>query len=462
MRIPRSWSGLFISILVMGAVMVTAPVAAQAPATPVFGKKATALQQNGVNIGQKATKYLPPTHTQAVLTLTPNMLTAQPNQSIHFELTWDRPVYRDSYHFDWGDGKSNDVTDPSADHAYESPQTYTVRVTATPLANVTMMAMMKPVVIQSNAVSIAVVLPAQPTVTLAADKSNMNVGDTVTLTATLIPPAPDAQYQFNFDDGSAPSSVTTNQVPHLYNAEKIYHPTVTVLTSDGQQSVTSPAVEINVTAPPPVVPPPAPKLTVKLSSKGALIAGTSVEVAAALDQPQKNLSYEFDWGDGSAPERVDAKGVAVHLYATAGLHEVVVTAETEEAYQPPLQGILPLTIAPVPPPPPNWGWMIVLAAIGAVVVLLIIWAVVHMARSPGRQEQRDGPEQKQPRNSHEKIRYVAHEGWAVHELKMRPRSRVPGAITLHAGMGGAEHTILFLSEAAIASKEAERERNRKS
>jgi len=221
MRIPRWSSGLIISLLLIAAVMAAAPAKTQAPAPPVLGKEAAAIQQNGAKIGQIAKQYVPPAATQAVLTLTPITQTAQPNQSVHFELKWNRPVYRVSYHFEWGDGKMNEVTELSADHSYDSPQTYTVRVTATPLANVKMAMMMKPVAILSNAVSVAVVLPEQQTLTLDSDKSSINVGDTVTLTATLNPPAPDAQYQFNFDDVDAEFRDNEPGCPPLQRGENL-------------------------------------------------------------------------------------------------------------------------------------------------------------------------------------------------------------------------------------------------
>jgi len=443
MRIPRSSSGLIISLLLVAAVMAAAPAKTQAPAPPVLGKEAAAIQQNGAKIGQIAKQYVPPAATQAVLTLTPITQTAQPNQSVHFDLTWSRPVYRYSYHFDWGDGKTNDVTELSADHSYDSPQTYTVRVTATPLANVKMAMMMKPVAILSNAVSVAVVLPEQQTLTLDSDKLSINVGDTVTLTATLNPSAPDAQYQFNFDDGSTASSVTTNQVAHPYNAERTYYPTVTVLTNDGQQSVTSPAVEIRVTIPPAVIPPPAPKLTVRLASRGNVIAGGSVTVAASLDRPQKRMSYEFDWGDGSAPETVGAKGVAVHRYATAGLHEVVVTAETEEAYVPPVHGILQVTIEKKPPP----TWLLI-AIVGVAIVLVV--GLVKWLKRP------------RPPTSTLHIRFVPHNDWVDHELKMGRRTRTLGSFKISSGMGPAEYKIEFPGDTTIASEEAELERSHRS
>ena len=425
-------------ILSMGLLMAATPALAQTAGVPakVAASQAVPSTQNKAGILAKGMKqYLPQPPNQAVLTLKSNSQTAQPNQSVHFDLSWDRTVYRYAYHFDWGDNQTSDVNDTGADHSYGSPGTYTVNVTATPLANMKMMAAARPVAISSNAVSILVVASPQPTVTLRADKTSLNVDDTVTFTATLDPPAPDAQYRFDFGDGTVDDNAP-NPREHRYSGVSQYQAVVTALTQDGTQSVTSVPVEISVRPVPQKKTARPPKLTVKLQSGTRGSNGRDVEVVAVMDRPQAKLAYGFDWGDNSALERVGRSGHGIHHYARAGRYEVLVTAELAEDYVPPVQGVVLVTIER----PINWLWWVA----GAVVLLVAIAVILQLRPR----------EEKRPKRVRSQIRIAAHNDWVRHELKMGRRSRTVGAYRISPGMSGAEHDMKFPGEGNDPGEEA--------
>ena len=395
----------------------------------LFSATPASSQKPPYDEAQAATQYASKKAIPAVLTLTADNQNARPNQSIHFTLSWNRPVYRVTYHYDWNDNRTEDRTDLAADHTYATPGSYTVRVTASAIASPGIARTnLQKVSIQSNAVTILVVSPQQPTASLTADKTNPAVDDTVVFTAIPSPTPPSATYLFNFDDDTPqPPASNLNRIEHIYRRAGTFHPTV-VVSNDGEQWAASPPVEIIVTPPPP---PPPPNLTVRRVGRGNPVVGSEVVVAATLDPLQPTASFEFDWGDGSEPQKIGVQGVADHIYTTAGPHPVIVTAETEQAYVPPLQSTLPLYIRPPDPPPALWpkilGWALPIALI---------------AFATGRHFNR-------PKFTHSLFQYVAFPGSAVHQIKTAQQAHHIGSMTLSTGMGPAEHTITFHDHAEV-------------
>jgi PKD repeat protein len=407
----------------------------------LFSAASAQNKQPAVAPAQMAQEYASKKPIPAVLTLTANTQNAQPNQSIHFTLSWDRPVYRVTYRFDWGDGRTEDRADPAADHAYVSPGSYPVRVTARAIANTEIAGgKLQNVSIQSNAITIAVVLPQQPTVTLTPDKPNAAVDDAVVLVATPTPVAPNATYRFDFGDGIQPPDSNLNRIEHIYRTAGTFQARVTVII-DGEQWAASPPVEIIVTAPP--LPPPA--LTVTTPAGIQQIAGNDIPVLAFLDPPQKNATLQFDWGDGATSSDV-RPGLADHIYTATGSHTIVVTAgNTDQVYSPPLQGKLELFIRPVAPPPSLWptiaAWATPIGILGFLVGLRV-----------GRPKPRPptpAATQPNPATAHQPFRYVAYQGAATHEIRASRPSRSLGPMTLSTGMDPAEHTITFHDHAKI-------------
>lgn len=349
----------------------------------------------------------------ATLTLSASTNIAQPNQPVHFTLSWNREVVRVAYVFDWGDNSApENETVPTADHAYSSPGNYTVRATAH--------SVVKPASAgdpTSNAVTIQIPSPQTTTAALSADKPNIHPGDSVTFTATASPSASDAQYTYNFGDGSA-AQPGSDHAAHTYNGQGTFPATVTILTRDGQQSAVSPTVEIRVAAV--ALPPP----TVDVASaKTEYVVGDSVLVTATLNPPQKTLGFEFNWNDGSLPEKVSSRGTAEHSYSQSGPYQVVVTAETAKTYDPPLTGSVQLNVGESP----QTIWLKgAMAAVAALLLGLIGWAIHHMRRRP-------------------KLSYAPHPGLVRSEISFRrdsqPSSSNPFKLT--PGMDQEEHTLKF-------------------
>jgi hypothetical protein len=399
-----------------------APAPAPSAGKPSIGQ--IAKTNGGPASGQETTSG------QAILTLRASAQIAQPNQPIQFTLTWNRPVYRVTYVFDWGDKTgSEESANLTAQHAYSSAGQYTVRATAHSVVKAASAG--DPT---SNPVTIQVPFPEKSSATLTADKLNIHPGDSVAFSATAYPNAADAQYTYDFGDGTTPQA-GSNQAGHTYNVLGIFHATVTVLSHDGEQSAVSPPVEIGVTAAADVTPTPAPTVRVTSLNTTGLVAGDEAVVSASLDPPQKIAGFEFDWGDGSAPQKVSSSGTANHKYLTSGTYNVVVTAETATTYNPPLAGSIRLDVLSSGEPSQNTGepstplWVkIGIAAAGALILGLIVRAILHRSPRP-------------------KLRYVPKAGLSTNEISLRrdsqTRSSSSDPFRLRPGMGGAEHTLKF-------------------
>ncbi len=164
-----------------------------------------------------------------------------------------------------------------------------------------------------------------------------------------------------------------------------------------------------------------------------------------LDPPVKNAGFDVDWGDGTKPERIGAKGLAAHRYSEPGWHDVVATALTDE-YGQPLRGTLRLDIAgraPPPPPPPSWlrigAWLLAAAAI----IGLIAWV---WPRPDSTLQTAQGDSNKPQQTTQQGgLRCVAHQGLARHAIT-KSRSRLVGAMTVRTGADEAEHSIRFAGE----------------
>jgi len=406
-----------------------APVG-QMPKTNV-GPPAPTQSVEKPSIGQMVNTYAGPakgqevTPGQAILTLRASAQIAQPTQPIQFTLSWNRPVYRVTYVFDWGDNTgSEQSSNLTAEHAYLSAGQYTVRATAHSVVKAA--AAGDPT---SNPVTIQVPLPEKSSATLTANTPNIHPGDSVTFTAAVSPAASDAQYTYNFGDETT-SQAGSNQTGHTYNSVGTFNATVTVATHDGEQSAVSPPVEISVTAVTEVAPTPTVRVT--STNKGRIITGDEVTVSATLDPPQKTVGYEFDWNDGSPPEKV-SRGTTTHKYSRSGTYDVVVTAETARTYNPPLAGSIRLNVGEPPPntgdtPPPPWGKIAIAVAI-AFILGLIARALLHKPPQP-------------------KFSYVPHAGLSTNAISLKRDSQTKSGSSdpfrLNPGMGPADHTLKFL------------------
>jgi len=434
-------------LVLIGLILQAPPAASQAPVNPLPQKRV--INPAAARLAQRT--YVPPPPTQAILTLTADSRVVKPNQDVHFTLAWNRTVVRVNYHFDWGDGTSgSDTTVPTATYRYPAPGVYPVRVTATPILPAErMMALKSSQVpsIQSNAVTIVALAPPPPppqpqpqpqpppptTVALTADKTSVNLGDPVSFTATLTPPSPTAQFHFDFGDGNT-LNAPSNLAAHNYALAGPHSATVTVSDASGNQQATSPPVEVTVIAPAP--PPPVVQLAPLF--QGPVITGQSISVQAILNPPTRNQGFEFDWGDGTPLQSVNSQGLGTHTYTTPGSMEVIVTALTDEAYQPPLQSSLHVQIDTKSWWPPSVG--IVAGVGGTVIVIAFIGWLIFKPAPPT-------PPTTESHIVQQQFRYEASEGSALYKLNMaRPSSDI-GPLKLSSGMGSEEHRIKFPSRA---------------
>ncbi len=74
------------------------------------------------------------------------------------------------------------------------------------------------------------------------------------------------------------------------------------------------------------------------------VAGKEVVVEAALTPQQDGVTYQLDWGDGSALESVRAPGLAEHRYPAAKTYTVSASTYVDGSY---LHRKISLQVAPV-------------------------------------------------------------------------------------------------------------------
>jgi PKD repeat protein len=353
------------------------------------------------------------------LTLTADLDSPFEGQNVHFTATWSQPVSQPNYRFEWGDGQHIDSGQPSADHSYAARGRYTVRVLAKAIVN------KRVVLIRSNDLSISVsqAPPREdlPVPTLSANPPRSQAGEAITFTAALDPRVGPAQYHFYFDDGTDEGS-ERSQIAHIYERPGVYRPYVKALLGQGDETVTSNAIEVTIQ--PREV---SPVLTVTLLTEQP-IAGQYVTVAARLDPPYRVVRYEFDWGDGSSLEGGGADGRASHNYAVAKLYTVRVTARTRGRDTDPAVGSLTILVerpAWSPPPGTTAGLLVLLIVAGAAVG----WHLRQRARATAR-----------PADS---LRVTGHPDPGSHILRMEQVSS-GASLTLKPGMDAGADRITFL------------------
>jgi hypothetical protein len=299
---------------------------------------------------------------------------------------------------------------------------------------------------------------AQLTVTLEPNPSPATVNQDVQFTAT---PFADGQYYFIFGDDSKPQISSSNVAHHTYAAARTYQVAVRVLVHDGNQSASaSTTLTVNSGAEDMTPPNEAlPQITVQLTKKMQPLEGIEIPIRVSLEPSVKNEGFDINWGDGSAPERIDAAGNATHTYERATEYDVVATALTQEFGQA-LQGTLHLRVAerPVPPrpiqpsqqprqsPPPWWKQLperhpIAASAGGIVLLALLAWLLWPVPRPPVT----DPSPQTDVRKPAQGLTYFAGQKSARHVTTMR-RLPLHDSMTVRVGAGEAEHTIRMRGE----------------
>ncbi|WP_270040050.1 PKD domain-containing protein [Solirubrobacter ginsenosidimutans] len=211
-----------------------------------------------------------------------------------------------TYLWDFGDG--NTSPQQNVNHIFDSPGTYTVKVTVDDGKGGT----------GSATLSVTVTTPNRaPTVTAARTPTgNVPSGTAVAFTATGADLDGDAlTYSWNFGD-STPVSTTQNP-SHTYAAAGSFTATVTV--SDGKGGTGSATVPVTVTASNT-----APTVTASRTPAGdGNVNTTFAYTAVGADTDGDTLTYAWDFGDGTT-----GTGASVsHKFATSGAYNVKVTVD---------------------------------------------------------------------------------------------------------------------------------------
>lgn len=234
------------------------------------------------------------------------------------------------YHWDFGDGQSEDTQNAIDTHTYAVGGTYTVTLTVTDVYGSTATAMQ----------TITVIGP--PTAALTANPSTANTGQSISFDASGSKPADGSSissYSWNFGDGATDTTSGPTD-SHTFGTAKTYTVTVTVTDADGQQSQASTQVVINQ---PNVQPPPPPPV---LTGSVPTISGTP-QVGDTLTgtpntwTPGTSLTYQWYAGGAAIPGATQStltltsaeQGKAVTLTVTGTLNGKSVS-ETSAATSP--------------------------------------------------------------------------------------------------------------------------------
>lgn len=204
---------------------------------------------------------------QVILNATPG--TVEVGQKVRFELRFQRrppPVSNIQYGFNFADGSQIEWTGvPRTTHPYSSPGAYEpwveirwgervldlpkifgpqVQVVAPTSPTPTSTATSAPITPSPTpytptptALPTATPISSPLEVYLSVDKNPISAGDSVTLSISTSLPAKNRPYSYSVDfgDGSKPSVITTNSVPHIFKTAGHYVASVTVL-DEGSQS----------------------------------------------------------------------------------------------------------------------------------------------------------------------------------------------------------------------------------
>ena len=198
-----------------------------------------------------------------------------------------------SYEWDFGDGSST-IIGQSVDHIYPSIGSYTATVTASNAFS-------------SQTASTSVLIEETITGLTASNDGPTVLGDLTSLTAS-ISTGSNVSYEWDFGDGS---SIETGQnVTHTYPAVGNYTATVTATNKVSSQSATT-MVSIDVVLD---------GLSASNDSPTALGNLTSLSASVTAGS---NITYEWDFGDGSPTETGQN---VTHTYAAVGSYTATVTA----------------------------------------------------------------------------------------------------------------------------------------
>jgi len=191
-----------------------------------------------------------------------------------------------TYTWDFGDG--NTSTDANPSHTYATAGTYNVTQTVSNASG-------------SNAITQPVTASdpvAAPVAGFSATPTNLTVAFTSTVTGDNL------TYLWDFGDGNTSTEANPS---HTYALAGTYNVTQTVSNAGGSNAITQPVTASEAVAAP---------------VAGFSATPTNLTVAFTSTATGDNLTYTWDFGDGSA---TSADANPTHVYAVAGTYNVTQT-----------------------------------------------------------------------------------------------------------------------------------------
>jgi gliding motility-associated-like protein len=205
-----------------------------------------------------------------------------------------------SYEWTFGDGSTITTTIPTVTHPYAGFGSYTASVKAIDVGGCFAKSDYG-IIVQNPPISTSVSPTSGCVIAATTFNASVNVpvGGSVT------------NYTWNFGDGSAPLSTTSNSTPHNYIDSGTYLPTLNIITNEGcTNSYNYPRIAFGI---PPINHIAYPKKLVYCGSE------TAIFVAKA----KFANTYNWDYGDGTLETVTDT--ITQHKYATLGPKSIKVT-----------------------------------------------------------------------------------------------------------------------------------------
>ena len=148
--------------------------------------------------------------------------------------------------------------------------------------------------------------------------ANIYASSSASFTAPSADPNTPLVYNFNWDDGSQPNSLSISTATHTYYIAGVYMLNISV--TDSLTNTYATTVPITVTVPPnqsPSVP--------SISVPSGIVVGAEATVTANSHDPNSlPIFYDFSWGDGS-PDTIAPGNSATHTYTSSDSYGVKVT-----------------------------------------------------------------------------------------------------------------------------------------
>ena len=208
------------------------------------------------------------------VSVTPSATVTTPSSPVSFASTASSPDAGtggsiSTYHWNFGDGTSAAVQNPS--HTYTSPGAYTVTLTVTDDLGV------------SSSASTTITVDAVPTVTFTASANPVTAGSTVAFNAGGSSDAYGTitSYSWNFGDGTTATGVTAS---HAYASPGTYSVSLTVTNDAGQSATQTGTITVNSPASPT---PPTTSTTTTTTSPTPAPVPTPTPLTASLTGPRK-------------------------------------------------------------------------------------------------------------------------------------------------------------------------------